>query len=261
MPRIALLTHALIALLIFTSTAAATSSALIVGMELSYPPFEMTDARGEPSGISVEMARAIGEILGREVIIENIPFDGLIPALRTGKIHMILSSMTATQERARVVDFSEPYLSTGLCLLLNRASEVTSIDELNRPGVVIAVKRGTTGHAYASRHLSQARILVLDKEAAAVLELVQGKIDAFIYDQMSVYSHWQRNRETTRAILEPFQREYWAVGLPKGSEDLRLQINDALDRLRGEGFFERLGDKYLGEQKRAFKELGYGFYY
>jgi len=81
----------------------------------------------------------------------------------------------------------------------------------------VAVKKGTTGHLWATKNLHKAKVLVLDKEGAAVLEVVQGKADAFIYDQMSVYSHWRRNETTTRAILAPFQQEAWAIGLPVGA--------------------------------------------
>src|SRR5262245_48968099 len=89
---------------------------LIVGMELAYPPFEMTDAQNRPTGVSADLAEALGKHLGKEVTIQNLPFDGLIPALKTGKIDLILSSMTATPERAQSIAFSEPYVKTGLCL-------------------------------------------------------------------------------------------------------------------------------------------------
>src|SRR5690242_5036247 len=89
---------------------------LIVGMELAYPPFEMTDARGQPMGVSVDLAKALGTYLHREVEIQNVPFDGLIPALQTRKIDLIISSMTATAERAKSIAFSDPYVKTGLCL-------------------------------------------------------------------------------------------------------------------------------------------------
>src|SRR4051812_2995202 len=85
---------------------------LTIGMELNYPPFEMVDTNGKPAGISVEIADALGKFLHRPVQIENIPFDALIPALKTAKIDLILSSMTETPERAQSLDFSEPYLRT-----------------------------------------------------------------------------------------------------------------------------------------------------
>src|SRR6476659_8425299 len=114
---------------------------LIVGMELAYPPFEMTDEKGNPTGVSVDLAKALGSYLNREVEIQNIPFDGLIPALKTGKIDLIISSMTATPERAQSIDFSDPYLKTGLCLLVGKNSVIQSINDLDQSGKTIAVKQ------------------------------------------------------------------------------------------------------------------------
>ncbi len=239
---------------------AAEKDTLTVGMELAYPPFEMTDTAGKPSGVSVELAQELGKALGRKVVIENTAFDGLIPALKTGKIDLIISSMTANEERAKSIDFSDAYLSTGLCLLVKKGSNVAGIKDLDLPGRTVAVKKGTTGHSYAAKNFKQAKVLVLDKESAAVLEVVQGKADAFIYDQMSTYQNWQRNQSTTKALLVPFQKESWAVGIRKGNEPLRAKVNAFLKEFRAKGGFDRLGDKYLKEQKDAFKQLGYPFY-
>lgn len=228
-------------------------------MELSYPPFEMTDLRGNPSGISVDIAQALGRHLGRKVIIQNTSFDGLIPSLKTGKIDIILSSMTATEERSRSIAFSDPYLTTGLCLLISKASDVRDIQDLQASGKKVAVKKGTTGHLYATRHLKQAQLLVLDKESSAVLEVLQGKADAFIYDQMSVFQHAQKHPGQLQALLNPFQTESWAIGLAPGDTTLKLQVNAFLTAFRKEGGFTRLGDKYLKEPKAAFKAQGVPF--
>lgn len=230
-------------------------------MELNYPPFEMVDATGKPSGISVEMAQALGRFIQREVRIENVPFDGLIPALKTGKIDLIISSMTATPQRAQSIDFSEPYLHTGLSLLVNKALPLHSIDEADQPSSRIAVKQGTTGQLYAQAHLTHARLLVLDKEDACVLEVIQGKAQAFIYDQISIFKHWQQHQDTTTALLRPFQRESWAIGVRKGNDQLREQVNAFLADFRAHGGFEALGDKYLSDQKGAFQKLGIPFYF
>lgn len=240
--------------------AAAEKDTLIVGMELSYPPFEMTDTSGKPAGVSVELAHELGKALGKKVVIENTAFDGLIPALKTGKIDLIISSMTATTERAKSIDFSDPYLSTGLCLLVKKGAPVNGIKDLDQSGRTVAVKKGTTGHNYAAANIKKAQVLVLDKESAAVLEVVQGKADAFIYDQMSTYQNWQRNQATTRALLEPFQKESWAVGIRKGNDPLKMKVNTFLKEFRSNGGFERLGDRYLQDQKAAFKKLGYPFF-
>lgn len=230
-------------------------------MELASPPFEMADTQGNPAGISVDLADALGGFLGRKVGIQNMPFDGLIPALKTGKIDLIISSMTATAERAQSIDFSDPYLQTGLCLLVGAKSDIHGIADADQPGKSICVKKGTTGEVYALPNIRNAKTLVLDREAACVLEVIQGKSDAFIYDQMSVYKNWQANPGTTRAILKPFHRESWAIGIRQGNTELKDRVNEFLAKFKQENGFETLGNRYLKEQKDAFKKLGYPFFF
>ncbi|MFM7207859.1 MAG: transporter substrate-binding domain-containing protein [Planctomycetaceae bacterium] len=234
---------------------------LRVGMELSYPPFEMTDPQGRPAGVSVRLAEALGRHLGRPVRIENIAFDGLIPALKAGHVDCVISSMTATPERAKSIAFSEPYLQTGLALLIAEKSPVTSAADLDAAGRAIAVKQGTTGQQWAVTTLKQARVLVLDTEAAAVLEVIQGRADAFVYDSMSVYINHRKHPTKTRAVLTPFKQESWAVGLKQGNDDLRRQVNEFLDAFRSDGGFDRLGDEFLAEQKAYFRDHGIPFYF
>jgi polar amino acid transport system substrate-binding protein len=248
-------------LLLLPGVVIAAEPPLRVGMELSYPPFEMTDPQGRPAGVSVKLAEALGKHLGREVVIENIAFDGLVTALKTRKIDCVISSMTATPERRKSIAFSEPYLKTGLALLVAARSPVKTAADLDAPGRVVAVKKGTTGHQYAATNLKRARVLVLDKEAAAVLEVAQGKADAFIYDSLSVFQNHRRHQEQTRAILAPFREETWAIGLRLGDDDLRRRVNAFLEAFRAEGGFERLGDEFLAEEKAFFKAEGLPFYF
>ena len=234
---------------------------LVVGMELAYPPFETIDSSGNPTGVSVDLAKALGENLGRPVRIENIPFTGLIPSLKTGKIDCVISSMTDTPERRTSISFSDPYLTIGLALLVSKNSPIQSIADVDQPGRTLAVRQGTTGEVWARANLKNAKILALEKESAAVLEVVQGKADAFLYDQMSVWKNAREQPDTTRALLTPVQKENWAVGLKLDNESLRAQINRFLKSFRASGGFERLGDKYLGDQKAAFQQQGIPFYF
>jgi polar amino acid transport system substrate-binding protein len=243
------------------SCALKPKSTLVVGMELNYPPFEMIDPQGHPAGISVEIANELGKFLDKNVQIQNIPFDGLIPALKTGKIDLIMSSMTETPERAKSIDFSDPYLRTGLCVLANKTAPIDSITQADQPNISVAVKQGTTGQLYAQQHLKRARILVLEKEDACVLEVVQNKAQAFIYDQMSIFKHWQQHQDSTKAILKPFQEERWAVGIRSDDQALKAQVNAFLVVFKKDGGFEKLGDKYLKEQKEQFRKLGIPFYF
>jgi polar amino acid transport system substrate-binding protein len=250
------------AVIIFLLAAALQAAEpLRVGMELSYPPFESIGPDGQPQGVSVEMARALAAELGRPLKIENIPFTGLIPALKAGKIELIISSMTATPERAKAVAFSDPYLTTGLGALVPAASKATGLADIDQPGSTVVVRQGTTGEVFARKNVKNARLLTLDKESACVVEVVQGKAAAFIYDQMSVFQNNKRNPDTTRALLSPLQTESWAIALRPGDDALLTQVNAFLAKYRTSGGFEKLSDRFLSEEKAAFAAQGIPFFF
>ena len=231
---------------------------LVVGMELAYPPFETTDPKGNPMGISVDLAYALGDYLERPVRIENTAWGGLIPALQSGKIDMVLSSMTIRPDRLEQIDFSDPYADAYLALLVNQNSPVQLAEDLNHADRVIAVKTGTTGHLAAMDLFPEATINAFDNENACVLEVSQGKADAFIYDQLTIYKNWKLNETTTRPVLEPFQEipEQWGIGIKKGNDELLNQINAFLQEFQSSGGFAQLQETHLSEQKLLFDELG-----
>jgi len=235
---------------------------LVVGMELAYPPFETKDENGEPVGVSVDFAKAFGEYIGRPVRIENINWDGLIPALETGKVDMVISSMTINESRLEKIDFSKPYAKALLALLVNVDSDVEKAEDLNREGKIVAVKTGSTGHIYAEKHLTNAEILSLPDESACVTEVVQGKADAFIYDQLTIYRNHERNPDTTKAVYVPFQDvEYWGVGVKKGNTELLEKLNGFIDKFYEEGGFDKITEKYLKEEKEAFERFNFEWFF
>jgi polar amino acid transport system substrate-binding protein len=238
------------------------SEELIVGMELAYPPFETKDAEGNPTGVSVDLAKDLGEYLNRPVKIENINWDGLIPSLQTNKVDVVISSMTITDERKEVIDFSDPYAHSYLALLVNKDSQVKSIEDLNEEGRTIDVKKGTTGYIYANKNLTKATINALSSENACVTEVTQGKADAFIYDQLTIYRQNQLNKETTDAVLIPFQdSESWGMAVNKGNEELLSEINAFIKEYKEKGGFEEVTNKYMAEEKKIFDELDFPWFF
>jgi polar amino acid transport system substrate-binding protein len=235
------------------------SSVLRVGMDLSYPPFEMQDKAGKPDGVSVRLAEALAADLGRPLRIVPMDFSGLIPALKTGNIDLVISSMTANDERRKSIDFSEPYAFTGLALLVGKASDVQSVEDLKKPGRVVAVKAATTGESWAAANLPQAKRVVFENPASCVAEVTQGRADAFIYDQLSIFQYANANTDTTRGLLKPFVEESWAVGIAKGNDGLREEVNAFLTKFRSGGGFAKLGDQYLAAEKRFLEESGIPF--
>ena len=244
------------------TTEQSSTDELVVAMELAYPPFETKDENGDPSGVSVDFSKAFGEYIGRDVRIENISWDGLIPSLQTGKADMVISSMTITEERKESVDFSDPYANAMLAILANKDSGISSVDDLNQSGKKIAVKTGSTGYIYSQKHLTNAEIVGLPDESACVTEVAQGKADGFIYDQLTIYRNWKKNPDTTTAVFIPFQDvEQWGVAVQKGDTELLSQLNEFIAKYREDGGFDQLTEKYLSEEKKAFDELGFQWFF
>ena len=146
-------------------------------------------------------------------------------------------------------------------MLVQKKSSIAKIEDLNKAGINITVKTGTTAADYARDHLPNANILTFQQDSACALEVVQGKADAFIYDQMSIFQFAKKFPDSTRALLNPFQRESWAIGLQKGNTALGQQVNAFLADFRAHHGFDQLGDKYLKADKQAFKEMGFPFYF
>lgn len=240
-------------------TTASGPAPLVVGMEMAYPPFEMRGPDNKPDGISVRMAEDLAEHLGRPLELRDTEWNGIIPALQTGKIDLIISSMTHTPERARQIAFSDGYVTNGLCMLVRKDSPIQSIADVKPGEHKLAVKVATTGHQWARKELAGVDLITLDESAACVLEVIQGKADAFIYDQISIYQFWKKYEDETRPILNPIREETWAIGLRKDDSGLMEEVNQFLADYRSGGRFDELADRYMAEQKAAFEELGVPF--
>lgn len=242
--------------------APAEGSTLKVAMELAYPPFETKDDAGNPEGLAVDFIRDFGKAYGYDVQIENTAWDGLVPSLQSGKADLVISSMTITDERKQSVDFSDAYAMAQLAILANANSGIASIDDLNQPGKKVAVKTGSTGDVYATKNLTNAEIVRLADESACVTEVVQGKADGFLYDQLTIYRNHQANPDTTEAVFIPFQdAEEWGIAVKKGNTELLDQLNEFIAQSKTDGEFDRLTEKYLAEEKKAFDEYGFKWFF
>ena len=240
------------------------SDILFVGMELAYPPFETKDNDGNPMGVSVDLARELGAYLGKEVVIENIAWAGLIPALQTGKIDIILSSLTITDERNKQIDFSDPYSQSTLAMLVNIDSPVNSLEDLNHKDRVVAVKQGATPFLFAQKHLTNAKINSFASESAAVIEVVQGKADAVLYDQLTILKNYNLNPTTTKIVALDIAEEdidVWGIGIKKGNTQLQTDINKFLTEFKASDGFSKITKKHLNVEKAEFDKYGLEFFF
>lgn len=218
---------------------------LIVGTEPEFPPFESIDERGEYVGFDMDMVRELAKDLGVKLRLEPMAFDSLPTALATRKIDLIVSGMTANEERRKSRAFTEPYFRTSLCLLVNAEAGIEEPSDVN--GRRVVVKLGTTGDMYASKHFENSEITRLDTEGACALEVVQGRADAFLYDQLSILRHHKQNPETTRALLKPLTREPYAMACRLGDTKFVDRLNRFLETIRADGRYDRIYRKHFAE--------------
>jgi len=231
---------------------------LRIGFEAGYMPFEMTDKKGNYIGFDLDMCKEMAKAMGVKLVPVNTAWDGIIPALITGKIDIIAGGMTITQERNLKINFSDPYIVVGQAILLNKKHEgkVKSYKDLNDPKFVLTSKLGTTGEQAIKRMIPKATYKGFEAEAEAGLEVINGKADALIYDLPFVgVLYGDHGQGKTVFLKEPFTFEPLAWGVNKGDPDLLNFLNNFLRQMRGDGRYEKIYNKWIigSEWKKQLK--------
>ncbi|WP_165677803.1 transporter substrate-binding domain-containing protein [Metapseudomonas otitidis] len=221
---------------------------LRVGMDPTYMPFEMTNKRGEIVGFEVDLLKAMSKAMGVKLELVSTSYDGIIPALMTDKFDMIGSGMTLTQERNLRINFSEPFIVVGQTLLIRQDLEgkIKSYKDLNDGQYRITSKIGTTGEMVAKKLIAKAQYNGFDNEQEAVMDVVNGKADAFIYD--APYNVVAVNKAGAGKLVyldEPFTYEPLAFGLKKGDYDSINWINNWLHQIQKDGTYDRIHAKWF----------------
>ncbi|MGL4787331.1 MAG: transporter substrate-binding domain-containing protein, partial [Cetobacterium sp.] len=160
-------------LMLIMSTLTFAKGKLYVGTNAEFPPFEYLD-KGEVVGFDIDLVKAIGEKLGMEIVIKDMAFDGLIPALETNKIDIVIAGMTASDERKMAVNFSNPYYTANQVIILNdNNSDIKTFDDLK--GKLVGVMLGFTGDVVVSE-MKDVKSKKYNASYAAIMELQNNKI-------------------------------------------------------------------------------------
>lgn len=221
---------------------------LRVGMDPTYMPFEMTNKQGEIIGFEVDILKAMAKAMGVKLELVSVSYDGIIPGLLTDKFDMIGSGMTVNQERNLKVNFTDPFIKTGQTLLIRKDLEgkIKSYKDLNSADYKITSKLGTTGEFVAKRVINRAQYFGYNTEADAVLEVVNGRADGFIYDApYNVVALEKLGNGQLIFLDEPFTYEPLAFALKKGDYDSINWINNFLNQIKNDGSYDRIYNKWF----------------
>ncbi|MCF2661874.1 ABC transporter substrate-binding protein [Pseudoflavonifractor phocaeensis] len=219
---------------------------LIMSTNASFPPYEMTDDSGKIVGIDAEIAEAIANKLGLELVIDDMDFDAALLAAQQGKSDMVMAGVTVNEDRLLVMDFSDSYATGVQVVIVKEGSDVT-MDNLGEK--MIGAQRGTTGYIYASDTpenggYGEDHVIAYDNGATAVQALKNGQVDCVIIDNAPAQEYVKANPGLT--ILEgEWVTEDYAIGMAKGNTALVEAVNGALAELTADGTVQAILDKYI----------------
>lgn len=214
---------------------------LIMSTNASFPPYEMTTDDGGFEGIDVEIAGAIAEKLGLELVVDDMDFDAALLAVQQGKSDIVMAGVSVTDERLLVMNFSDSYATGIQSVIVKEGSEV-NMDNLGEH--MIGCQRGTTGYIYASGDYGDDHVTAYDNGASAVQALMNGQVDCVIIDNAPAAEYVAANAGLT--LLDgAWVEESYAIGMNKDNTALLDAVNQALAELTADGTVQAIIDKYI----------------
>ena len=240
-----------------TSEAAATEvttvepGKLIMTTNAAFPPYEMTTDDGDYEGIDVEIAGAIADKLGLELVIDNKDFDAALLAVQGGEAaDMVMAGVTVTDERKAVMDFTDSYASGVQVVIVPEDSDIASIDDMQ--GKMIGVQRGTTGDLYCSDTVENGgfgaeNVTPYPDGLTAVQALMNGQVDCVVIDNAPAQEFVTAN-PGLKILETEYANEDYAIGVAKGNTQLLDALNTAIAELKADGTIQSILDKYISAE-------------
>ncbi len=221
---------------------------LYMATSADFPPYEMIADDGSYIGIDVEVAAAIAEKLGLELVIEDLGFDAALLAVQNGKSDIAMAGITVTEDRDEVMDFSDSYATGVQVVIVKEGSAIQSIDDLAN-AEMIGCQKATTGYIYASDTVENGgygedHVTAYDTGALAVMALANGQIDAVIIDNEPAKSFVAAN-EGLKILDGEWVVEDYAIAVGEGNSALLDAVNGAMAELKDDGTFQSIVDKYI----------------
>ncbi|MBQ9321140.1 MAG: amino acid ABC transporter substrate-binding protein [Eubacterium sp.] len=210
----------------------------------AFPPYEMTTDDGGFEGIDVEVATAIAEKLGLELVVDNMDFSSVITAVQGGKSDIAMAGMTVNEERKQNVDFTDTYANAVQVIIVTEDSDIATVDDLD--GKMIGVQQGTTGHIYCEDDYGADNVTAYDTGATATQALLTGKVDAVVIDSEPAKAYVAEN-DGLKILDTEYANEEYAIGIGKENAGLYNAVNDALKELIDDGTVQSIVDKYITE--------------
>jgi polar amino acid transport system substrate-binding protein len=220
---------------------------LVVGITGTQPPLNVIDKNGKVIGFDADIATLIGNNMGVKVKFETMPFPHLLPALKAGKVDMIISSMTMTLERNLEVVFVGPYYISGKGILTKAASidAMQKAEGLNNPDFKVAALKNSTSQAFVEQAAPLAKLVTTLSYDEAIEMLLQDKVKAVVADYpYCAFTAFRFNDKGLVAGQSKFTIEPLGIAIP---EDALLinWLSNFLNMLEASGQLKAISEKWF----------------
>lgn len=218
-----------------------------------YPPFSSKDASGKWVGFEVDLMEAVCEAMQAKCELVEVAWDGIIPALQEKKIDVIWNSMSITEERKQVIDFTEKYYNTP-AVFIGPKSETVEIDFANPEsldGKIIGVQTSTIHANYVQKYFgSAAEVKLYDTQDNANADLIAGRVDLVMADSLALDAFMKSPEGAAFEVKaqvpeDPLLGDGVGGGVRKDDTALRDRLNAAIDKIRADGTYDAIAKKYF----------------
>jgi len=224
----------------------AQSNVLRVGTDATFPPMEFVD-NGKRTGFDIELTEALAKAMGKQVEWVDIDFKGLIPGLISKRFDMAVSAIYITDERKKVVDFSDSYYAGGLVVMVKDNN--TSIKKLaDIDGKKVSVQVGTKSVSYLTEKFPRVQRVEVEKNQEMFNLVDIGRADAAVTGKPAAYQY-VRTRPGLRVLDDQLTVEEYGMALRKDSADLTTALNAALSKLKADGTYAAIVKKWFSGSK------------
>lgn len=231
----------LTALLFAGTMASAAKPILKVATDATFPPFESIDGKGKMIGFDIEIMQAIADEAGYELQMINVAWDGILPGLLTGNYDAVIAAMTITDDRLKVVNFSDPYFNAGQVMVtLTKDTKTKTLADLS--GKKVAVQIGTTGDLESSQWKG-VTVKRFNTIPEAFLDLKNGGVTAVIVDYGVAVEFAQQY--TYYKVSQPFTTENYGIAVAKKNTKILSDINAALAKIKSNKKYDTIFKKYF----------------
>lgn len=226
----------------------AHADTLRVVTDPSFVPFEMMDPEtGEMIGFDMEIIAEVAERAGFEYNLNTMDFNGIIPALQTGNVDIAIAGITITEERQKIVDFSDPYYDSGLRILVRQDNEeIRELDDLE--GKKIGTKIGSTSYDFLTANLEEDDgVTPYPGSSDMYMALMSRSLDAVFYDAPNVgYFARTKGEGQVKTVGPLYEGQQYGIALKKGSTWVD-DVNKALASMKEDGTYKEIYEKWFGE--------------